>query len=207
MKNWFTIEQLDGDTFAISEYRHWEETLSLIHICGGQPPLEQDGLAGVAHLFQKVEILHVPGPDLDHVHCLLKEGELVGAHQLRHDGQAGFLSGLVQQKDALHPLALKGVGGCAGLVRAPPQGRRPGALDGTGYLQNLLLTLHRAGSGDDGDFPAAHGHPAADVYHGVVRVVLAVGLLIGFAHPHDPLYTGKLGKLLLAQGARVALRA
>ena len=26
MKNWFTIEQLDGDTFAISEYRHWEET-------------------------------------------------------------------------------------------------------------------------------------------------------------------------------------
>ena len=26
MGDWFTIEPLDGDTFAISEYRHWEET-------------------------------------------------------------------------------------------------------------------------------------------------------------------------------------
>ena len=26
MENWFTIEQLEADTFAISEYRHWEQT-------------------------------------------------------------------------------------------------------------------------------------------------------------------------------------
>lgn len=26
MPDWFTVEQIDGDTFAISEYRHWEET-------------------------------------------------------------------------------------------------------------------------------------------------------------------------------------
>lgn len=26
MKNWFTIESIDSDTFAISEYKHWEET-------------------------------------------------------------------------------------------------------------------------------------------------------------------------------------
>lgn len=26
MKNWFTIEQIDRDTYAISEYSHWEET-------------------------------------------------------------------------------------------------------------------------------------------------------------------------------------
>ena len=24
--SWFTVEQLEPDTFAISEYRHWEET-------------------------------------------------------------------------------------------------------------------------------------------------------------------------------------
>ncbi len=29
MDNWFTIEQIDKDTFAISEYRHWEESLIL----------------------------------------------------------------------------------------------------------------------------------------------------------------------------------
>ena len=33
MKNWFTIEQIDNGTYAVSEYGHWEEThLSLIHI-------------------------------------------------------------------------------------------------------------------------------------------------------------------------------
>lgn len=26
MDNWFTIEKIDDDTFAISEYKHWEET-------------------------------------------------------------------------------------------------------------------------------------------------------------------------------------
>lgn len=26
MKPWFTIEQLDEDSYIISEYRHWEET-------------------------------------------------------------------------------------------------------------------------------------------------------------------------------------
>jgi len=26
MDNWFTVERIDGDTFAVSEYRHWEET-------------------------------------------------------------------------------------------------------------------------------------------------------------------------------------
>ena len=37
MGDWFTIERLDGDTFAISEYRHWEETHCYLQrrICGG----------------------------------------------------------------------------------------------------------------------------------------------------------------------------
>ena len=26
MSGWFTVEEIDRDTFAISEYRHWEET-------------------------------------------------------------------------------------------------------------------------------------------------------------------------------------
>ena len=25
MENWFTINQIDTDTYIISEYRHWEE--------------------------------------------------------------------------------------------------------------------------------------------------------------------------------------
>ena len=26
MDSWFAVEEIDNDTFAISEYRHWEET-------------------------------------------------------------------------------------------------------------------------------------------------------------------------------------
>lgn len=26
MDKWFTIDQIDEDTYIISEYRHWEET-------------------------------------------------------------------------------------------------------------------------------------------------------------------------------------
>lgn len=26
MSGWFTIDKIDGDTYIISEYRHWEET-------------------------------------------------------------------------------------------------------------------------------------------------------------------------------------
>ena len=26
MKDWFTVEKIDEDTYAISEYQHWEET-------------------------------------------------------------------------------------------------------------------------------------------------------------------------------------
>ena len=174
---------------------------------GGQPPLQQDGLVGPAHLFQQVEVLHIPRPDLDHVHRLLKQGELIRAHQLGHDGQAGGLPGLVQQEDALHPLALEGVRGGTGLVGPAPQGRRPGLPDGPGHLQNLPLALHGAGPGDNRQLLPADGHAAADVNHGVVWVVLAVGLLIGLRNAHDPLHAGELGQGLLVQPARVALRA
>ncbi len=33
MTDWFTVEVIDKDTFAISEYKHWEETHCYL-ICG-----------------------------------------------------------------------------------------------------------------------------------------------------------------------------
>lgn len=33
MEDWFTIEKIDAETFAISEYKHWEETHSYL-LCG-----------------------------------------------------------------------------------------------------------------------------------------------------------------------------
>lgn len=33
MEEWFTIEKINADTFAISEYKHWEETHCYL-LCG-----------------------------------------------------------------------------------------------------------------------------------------------------------------------------
>ena len=33
MNTWFTVEQVDSQTFAISEYKHWEETHCYL-LCG-----------------------------------------------------------------------------------------------------------------------------------------------------------------------------
>lgn len=40
MDNWFTIEQIDRDTFSISEYKHWEETHCYL-LCGEKCAIEK----------------------------------------------------------------------------------------------------------------------------------------------------------------------
>ena len=46
MKNWFTIEQIDNGTYAVSEYGHWEETHCYL-VCGSERAVLIDtGLGG-----------------------------------------------------------------------------------------------------------------------------------------------------------------
>lgn len=33
MESWFTVEEIDRETFAVSEYKHWEETHCYL-LCG-----------------------------------------------------------------------------------------------------------------------------------------------------------------------------
>ena len=56
MKNWFTVEQIDPDTYAISEYGHWEETHSYL-ICGAEQALLIDTGLGVAPIREIVDSL------------------------------------------------------------------------------------------------------------------------------------------------------
>lgn len=46
---WFTVERIDEATFAISEYRHWEETHCYL-LCGGERSLLIDTGLGIADL-------------------------------------------------------------------------------------------------------------------------------------------------------------
>lgn len=49
MSGWFTVEEIDRDTFAISEYRHWEETHCYL-LLGAERALLIDTGLGVADI-------------------------------------------------------------------------------------------------------------------------------------------------------------
>ena len=54
--NWFTVEKIDAHTFAISEYKHWEETHCYL-LCGTERAVLIDTGLGVANIKNVVENL------------------------------------------------------------------------------------------------------------------------------------------------------
>ncbi len=56
MADWFTVEIIDDDTFAISEYRHWEETHCYL-LCGKEKAILIDTGLGVANIKNIVAVL------------------------------------------------------------------------------------------------------------------------------------------------------
>ena len=54
MGNWFTVEKIDNDTHAISEYKHWEETHCYL-VCGTEKAVLIDTGLGVANIKTVVE--------------------------------------------------------------------------------------------------------------------------------------------------------
>ena len=56
MDTWFTVEAIDRDTFAISEYKHWEETHCYL-ICGTEKAILIDTGLGVDNIKAVVDRL------------------------------------------------------------------------------------------------------------------------------------------------------
>lgn len=56
MNNWFTVEKIDDSTFAISEYKHWEETHCYLLIGSTRAVLIDSGL-GVANIKSVLDTL------------------------------------------------------------------------------------------------------------------------------------------------------
>ena len=56
MENWFTVETIDTDTYAISEYKHWEETHCYL-LCGTESAVLIDTGLGVANIREAVDCL------------------------------------------------------------------------------------------------------------------------------------------------------
>ncbi len=53
MSNWFTIDNIDNDTYIISEYRHWEETHCYL-INGEERSLLIDTGLGICNIYNEV---------------------------------------------------------------------------------------------------------------------------------------------------------
>ena len=56
MKDWFTIDQVDENTYIISEYQHWEETHCYLLIGSDRALLVDTGL-GVCNIYEQVRKL------------------------------------------------------------------------------------------------------------------------------------------------------
>lgn len=56
MNNWFTVEQIDSQTFVISEYKHWEETHCYL-LCGQEKAILIDTGLGVSNIKDVVDNL------------------------------------------------------------------------------------------------------------------------------------------------------
>lgn len=111
MNGWFTIEKLDGSTFAISEYNHWEQTHCYL-LCGNERALLIDTGLGISNLRAVVEgLTSLPVTAVaTHVHW-----DHIGGHGyfdtiLVHEAEGPWLSGgfplplqTVKENLLLHP--------------------------------------------------------------------------------------------------------
>lgn len=56
MDSWFTVEEIDSQTFAISEYKHWEETHCYL-LCGQKRAILIDTGLGISNIKKMVDDL------------------------------------------------------------------------------------------------------------------------------------------------------
>lgn len=56
MDNWFTVEKIDSQTFAISEYKHWEEAHCYL-LCGNERSVLIDSGLGISNIKRVVSSL------------------------------------------------------------------------------------------------------------------------------------------------------
>lgn len=136
MDNWFTIEQIDRDTFSISEYKHWEETHCYL-LCGEKYAILIDTGLGVSNIRKIVDSLtKLPVMTVTtHVHW-----DHIGGHKYFdniavHEAEKDWLS-------VRFPIPLQVVKN--NLTRIPCDFPRDFDINALSYhIRKTLLHLHR----------------------------------------------------------------
>lgn len=94
MNNWFTIDQIDQQTYIISEYRHWEETHCYL-LNGSERSLLIDTGLGICNIYDEI-IKHTDKPVTavaTHIHW-----DHIGGHEFftdfyAHGAELNWLNG------------------------------------------------------------------------------------------------------------------
>ena len=94
MNDWFTIDQIDKDTYIISEYRHWEETHCYL-LNGSERSLLIDTGLGICNIYdQVIKLTDKPVTAVaTHIHW-----DHIGGHEYfpdfyAHEDELNWLSG------------------------------------------------------------------------------------------------------------------
>ena len=134
-------------------------------------------------------VLHVAGADLDDVRHLEHLVEAFGIHGLGDDQEPGFLARTGQQLEAGSAQSLEGVRRAPGLEGAGAEHRRAGVADRAGGVQDLALTLDRAGPRHHDHVVAADGQAAGQADDRGLGLPLPGDLLVWLGDVDDLLHT------------------
>ena len=168
----------------------------------GKAALEQHRLFLASNGFEQLKVLHIAGTHLDQVH-VFKQGQVLGVHDLGHNGRTGGAARQLEQVQTLAAHTLKRVGGGAGLEGTAAQQGSACRLYPLGAVGDLLLALNAARPGDDRKVAAAD-LDTLHVDNAVVRVEFAVGLFVWLGHAAAGLHHRVCQHPALCNGLSVA---
>jgi hypothetical protein len=140
----------------------------------GHAAFQKDGVGNATEFAKKVEVLHVPCPDLETVDHARHRLDLANIHHLADDPQTGDRAGFAEPLEGFFAVALEGIRGGPGLEGAAAEQMSARVLDRAGNPQQMIVTLDRAGTGDHHGLPTAD-HDAADGNLGGFRLGVARG--------------------------------
>src|SRR5580700_4713927 len=132
-----------------------------------EPALEQDRAIDLAELAQQVEVLHVPGPNLEHVDHLRHSPDLVHRHDLADDRHTRSPAGRGEQFETRPAESLEGVRRGPRLEHSTPQDLRARFANRTRGGVDLTSGLDGAWARHD-EKPAATDQQIPDRNHRVV---------------------------------------
>ena len=161
----------------------------LDQLVDGRPEaaLEENGPSQCADRAQEREVRHVPGPDLQHVRVLADRPDVFGRDDLGDHDHAELVGNATQRAQPLDPQTLEAVGGRPRLVGAAAQDAHSGRGHRPRRRAQLLLALHRARTGHDGDGAPAERGAVREADHTVGGMELAARDLVRMEDRHDAL--------------------